>query len=89
MPATIEPPQFVLSAQIGAVYPDERLSFEVSEPGGKRDWIEKLIYKPGTRANGDIALDKTLTVYGFRHPSAGCGFCPEHYKDYLQKEIRL
>ena len=89
MPATIEPHQFVLSAQIGAVYPEERLSFEVSEPGGKRDWIEKLIYKPGTRANGDIALDKTLTVYGFRHPSARCGFCPEHYKDYLQKEIRL
>lgn len=89
MPATIEPPQFVLSAQIGAVYPDERLSFEVSEPGGKRDWVEKLIYKPGTRANGDIALDKTLTVYGFRHSSARCGFCPEHYKDYLQKEIRL
>ena len=43
MPATIELPQFVLSAQIGAVYPDERLSFEVSEPGGKRDWIEKFI----------------------------------------------
>lgn len=89
MPATIELPQFVLSAQIGAAYSDERLSFEVSKTGGKRDWIEKLIYKPGTRANGDIALDKTLTVYGFRHPSARCGFCPEHYKDYLQKEIRL
>lgn len=89
MPATIELPQFVLSAQIGAVYSDERLSFEVSEPGGKRDWVDKFIYKPGTRANGDIALDKTLTVYGFRHPSARCGFCPEHYKDYLQKEIRL
>ena len=89
MPATIEPPQFVLSAQIGAVFPDEWLSGEVSEPGGNWDWIEMLSAQPGTRANGDIALDKTLTVYGFRHPSVRCGFCPEHYKDYLQKEIRL
>ena len=56
---------------------------------GKKDWIDKFIYKPGKRANDDLDLSKKLTVYGLRHPSARCGFRPEHYKDYLQKEIRL
>lgn len=72
-----------------ASFENKSIPFEVPKTGGKRDWIEKFIYKPGTRANGDIALDKKLTVYSLRHPSAACGFCPEHYKDYLQKEIRL
>ena len=72
-----------------ASFEDKSIPFEVPKTGGKRDWIEMFIYKPGTRANGDIALDKKLTVYGFRHPSARCGFCPEHYMDYLQKEIQL
>ena len=88
-PQLLNRPNLYCPHKLGRFTRTRGFPFEVSEPGGKRDWIEKLIYKPGTRANGDIALDKTLTVYGFRHPSARCGFCPEHYKDYLQKEIRL
>lgn len=68
-------------------FEDKATFINVPKTGGRRDWIEKFIYKPGTRANGDIALEKHLVVYSFRHPSARCGFCPEHYQDYLQKEI--
>ena len=70
-------------------FEDKSISFEVPKTGGKKDWIEKFIYQPGIRANGDIALNKKLIVYSLRHPSATCGFCPEHYKDCLQKEIQL
>lgn len=68
---------------------NKSVRFYVDSTGGKKDWIDKFIYKPGKRANDDLDLSKKLTVYGLRHPSARCGFRPEHYKDYLQKEIRL
>lgn len=70
-------------------FEEKSISFAVPKTGGKRDWIDKMIYEPGPRANGDIALDKSLTVYGFRHPSARCGFRSENYKNYLQAELRL
>lgn len=69
-------------------FEDYSISFAVPGTGGKRDWVDKFMYKPGARANGDMALDKQLIVYGFRHPSSRCGFCPEHYKEYLQNEIQ-
>ena len=63
--------------------------FEVPKTGKKSDWINRVVYKPGIRLVGDTVLKKNLTVYGFRHPSARCGFCSEHYKNYLQKEIQV
>lgn len=68
---------------------DKSVRFYVDRTGGKKDWIDKFIYKPGTRANDDLDLSKKLTIYGLRHPSARCGFCPEYYMDCLQKEIHL
>lgn len=65
------------------------ITIGVPDIGGKRDYIQKFIYQPGVRNNCDIALNKPLMVYGFRHPSARCGFCSEHYNWYLQKEIQL
>ena len=68
---------------------NDESTIKVSKPSERSDYIKKLIYKPGVLANSDIVLNKKLIVYGFRHPSSGWGFYPEHYKEYLQKEIHL
>lgn len=70
-----------------ASFEDKPVRFDVPKTGN--DWIGKFIYKPGTRPNGDLGLNKELIVYSFRHPSARCGFRLEHYMDYLQNEIQL
>lgn len=85
---------FCFSREVYKNLPD-RASFE--ETGvcfetprvGKRDWIDKFIYKPGARPDDNTALKKQLTVYGFRHPSARCGFSAENYREVLQKEIQI
>ena len=70
-------------------FEDKSSVIEVSQTGGKRDWIGKSIYKAGAREHDEIILDNELTVFGFRHPSAACGFSTENYRNQLQKEICL
>ena len=72
-----------------ASFEDQAVKYYPPKTSGEKDRVEKFIYKPGTRPNGGVGLNKELIIYSFSHPSARCGFCPEHYMDYLQKEIQL
>lgn len=47
-----------------------REKFDVPNAGGKRDYINKTVYKSGIIPNSVIELNNQLVVYGFRHPSA-------------------
>ncbi len=70
-------------------FEDKEVKYYVSDVGEKRDYISKFIYKPGPRDNCDLELNKELAIYGFRHPSALCGFRPKNYMGYLHEEIKL
>lgn len=72
-----------------AAFEDAGTQYDVPKLHGKRDYISKFLYKPGTRPDCEVALKKQLLVYGFRHPSARGGFDATHYVDYLKSIIQL
>lgn len=57
--------------------------------GRCRDYISRYQYCARTPHGAvTIELEKPLTVYGMRHPSASGGFQPNHYADYLSRKLQ-
>ena len=73
----------------GASFESGGIKHNVPKLHGKQDYIRQFVYQPGERPNGDVALHKPLTVYGFRHPSARGGFSVEHYAPFIKKLVQL
>lgn len=63
--------------------------YDVPKLHGKADFIRRFVYLSGERPKGDVSLKKPLTVYGFRHPSARCGFSVENYAPYVKKFVQF
>ncbi len=72
-----------------ASFEEKGVCFETPKVGNVSDRIDKFVYKPGARPDGNTALKKQLTVYGFRHPSYRRSFSAENYREVLQKEIQI
>lgn len=65
------------------------MKYNVTKLYGKQDYIRKFVYQPGERPKGDVTLNKSLAVYGFRHPSARGGFIVEHYAPFIKELVHL
>ena len=64
------------------------LQVECEKCGGKRDYIAICKYHASLcHTATNIPLLKDLTVYGMRHPSARCGFCPGNYGPMLNSVL--
>lgn len=49
--------------------------------GKSRDYISLVVYlKDEQHKHVDVILNKDIKVYGFRHPSAACGFKIDNYR---------
>lgn len=65
------------------------MKYNVPKLHGKQDYIRKFVYQLGERPKGDVALNKSLAVYGFCHPSARCGFSAENYAPFIKELVQL
>ena len=67
---------------------DENEIVECGKVGSCRDYVSVYKYCARTPHGAvSIELEKPLTVYGMRHPSARGGFRPENYAGYLKNKL--
>ncbi len=80
-------PEFSEDAKVRAF--EQVDSIKCGKIGKVDDRIDRCRYCADSEHTAvDVLLNKSLTVFGMRHPSSGGGFKPSNYADKLKSELK-